>query len=82
MRLFDVKSSQHVLNDYDTTGNVNEFLEKCKCIPSMVPLATDFWEIGRSKPYLVTLASPTVNHGAMISFDFLALIMGIDTADF
>ena len=45
MRLFEkssqhvfVKSSQHVLNDYDTTGNVNEFLEKCKCIRSMVSL--------------------------------------------
>ena len=49
--LFDVKSSQHVLNDCDTTVNVNEFLEKCKCIPSMVPTATDFWETCRSKPY-------------------------------
>ena len=68
MRLLDVKSSQHVLNDYDTTGNVNEFLEKCKCIPSIVPPATDFWEICRSKPYWVTLATHTANHGAKISF--------------
>ena len=45
MRLFDVKSSQHVFNDYDTTGKANEFLEKCKCRPSMVPPATDLWEI-------------------------------------
>ena len=44
-RLFDVKSSQQVLNDYDTTGNVNEFLEKCKCIPSMAsPAAGKFAE--------------------------------------
>ena len=68
MRLFDLKSSQHVLNDYDTTGDVNEFLEKCKWIPSMVPPATNCWEICRSKPYWVTLATPTVNHGAKISF--------------
>ena len=68
MRIFDVKSSQNVLNDYDTTGNVNEFLEKCKCIPSMVPTATDFWEISKSKPYWVTLVTSTVNHGAKISF--------------
>ena len=42
MRIIDKKSSQHVLNDYDTTENVNEFLEKGKCIPSMVSPATDF----------------------------------------
>ena len=42
VRLFVVKSSQHVFNDYDTTGNVNAFLEKCKCTPSMAPAATDF----------------------------------------
>ena len=68
MRLFDVKSSQHVLIHYDTTGNVNAFLEKCKCIPSLVPPATVFWEICRGKPYWVNLATPTVNHGAKISF--------------
>ena len=38
MRLFDVTSSQHVLNDFDTIGNVNDFFEKSKCIPSIVPL--------------------------------------------
>ena len=42
VRLFYVKSSQHVLNDYDTTGKVNEFLEKCKCIPSMASPVNDF----------------------------------------
>ena len=68
VRLFDVKSSQHVLSDYDTIVNVNEFLEKCKCIPSMVAPATDFWEICRSKPHWVTLATPTLIHGAKISF--------------
>ena len=68
VRLFDVKSSQHLLNDYDTTGNVNKFLEKCKCIPSMVPPATDIWENCRSKPYCVNLATSTVNLGAKISF--------------
>ena len=52
----------------DTTGNVNEFLEKCKCLLFMVFLVTDFYEIYRSKPYGVTLATPTVNHGAKISF--------------
>ena len=31
----------HVLNDYDISGSVNEFLEKCKCIPFMVLFATD-----------------------------------------
>ena len=67
MRLFDVKSSQHVLIDYDITVSVNEFLEKCKCLPSMVPSSTDIYEICRSKPYLVTHATPTVNHGAKIS---------------
>ena len=36
----------------------------------MVPPATDFWEICRSKPYWVTLATPTVYHGAKISFVF------------
>ena len=41
-RLFDVTSSQHVLNGYDTTGNVNETLEMCKCMPSMVPPAIVF----------------------------------------
>ena len=35
-----VKFSQHVLNDDDISGRVNEFLEKCKCIPFMVPFAT------------------------------------------
>ena len=68
MRLFDVKFSQHVLNDYDSTGKVNEFLEKCECISSMVPPATDFWENCRSKPYWGTLATPTINHSAKISF--------------
>ena len=67
-RLFDVNSSQHVLNDYDTNRNVNEFLKKCKCIPSMLSPATDLWEICRSKPYWATLATPSVNHGANISF--------------
>ena len=41
VRLSDVKSSQHVLNDDDISGSVNEFIEKCKCIPFMVPFATD-----------------------------------------
>ena len=41
VRLIDVKSSQHVLNDDDISGSVKEFLEKCKCIPFMVPFATD-----------------------------------------
>ena len=68
MGLFAVKFSQHVLNDYDTTGNVDEFLEKCKCIPSMVSPANDFWESCRSQPYWATLAILTVNHGAKISF--------------
>ena len=68
VRLFDVNSCKHVLNNYDTTGNVNEILEKCKCILSMVPPATDFWEICKSKPFWVTLATPTVNHGDKISF--------------
>ena len=49
MRLFDVKSSQHVLIDYDTTRNLNEILEKCKCIPSMVPPAADLWDICKAK---------------------------------
>ena len=68
VRLFDVKFSQHVMNDYDTTGNVNEFLEKCKCIPSLVCPATDFCKICRSKPYWLTVLTPTVNHGVKISF--------------
>ena len=34
----------------------------------MVSPATDFWEICRSKPYWVTLATPTVNHGGKIIF--------------
>ena len=68
MGLFDVKPSHNVLNDYDTTGNVNQFSEKSKCISSTVPPANDFWEICRIKPYWVTLATPTVNNGAKISF--------------
>ena len=69
VRLFDVKSSQHVLNDYDNIGNMNKFtFEKCKYITSMLPPATDFWENCRSESYWVTLATPTVNHGAKISF--------------
>ena len=68
VRLFDLKSSQHVLNDYGTTGYVNEFLEKFKCIQSMVTPATDFWKNCRIKPYWVTLAIPTVDHDANISF--------------
>ena len=32
------------------------------------PPATAFWEICRSKPCLITLATPTVNRGAKISF--------------
>ena len=68
MRLFDVKSFQHVLKDYDTTRNVNEFFEKCKRIPSMVPPATDFREICKNKLFWATLATPTVNHGAKVSF--------------
>ena len=34
----------------------------------MIPPATDFWEIWGRKPYWVTLAAPTLNHGAKISF--------------
>ena len=37
-----VKSFQHVLNDNDTTGIVNEFLENSKSTPSMVSPVTDF----------------------------------------
>ena len=36
VRLFDVKSAQHLLNDYDTSRCVNEFLENFKCILNMV----------------------------------------------
>ena len=64
----DLKSSQHVLNDYNTTGNVNKFFKKkSKCILFTVSLATNFWEICRSKPCWATLATPTVNHVAEIS---------------
>ena len=69
MRLFVIKSSQHLLNGYNTTGNVNDFEEKCKCIPSMVSPATDFWETFRKKIKLVDIqlifepfSSPKLNH--------------------
>ena len=64
VRLIDVKSSQHVLNDDDISGSVNEFLEKCKCIPFMVPFATDL----QKQTILGNLCYPTINHGAKISF--------------
>ena len=41
---FYVKSSQHVLNDYDTTGNLNEFLEKCKYTNYGIPWG---WFLGK-----------------------------------
>ena len=68
MRLFDVNFSQLVLNGYDTTGNKNGLLEKCKCILYLVPPAIDFQKNCRSKPYKVTLATPTSFHGEKISF--------------
>ena len=42
VQIGDVKSSHHVLNDYDTTGKKKEFLETCKRMPSVVPPATNF----------------------------------------
>ena len=69
VKLSDVKSSQHdVLSDYDTTGDVNEFVEMCKCILFRGSLAALFWDIFRSKPYWVNLATTTIHHGAKISF--------------
>ena len=36
----------HVLNDFDTTGNVNEFLEMCKlhAVYDVASLVNEFWE--------------------------------------
>ena len=63
-----IKSFQHVLNDNDTTGIVNEFLENSKSTPSMVSPVTDSRKFAEAKQYWVTLATPTANHGAKISF--------------
>ena len=38
VRLFDVKVFQHVLNDYDTTRIVNEFLENLSAYHLWYPL--------------------------------------------
>ena len=57
-----------MLNDYDTTWNVNESLEKGKSILSMVSPAADFQEICGIKPYWLTFATPTINHGAKLIF--------------
>ena len=42
VKLIDVKSFHHALNESDTTRNLNEFLEKCKFIPFMLFSLTDF----------------------------------------
>ena len=67
MRLFDVKSSHNVLNDYDIRL-CERLLRKLQRHANYGIPATDFQEICRSKLYWVTLASPTINHGAKKNF--------------
>ena len=40
-RLIEIEEDNQHVYDYDTTGSMNEFLEKCKCIQYMVSFATD-----------------------------------------
>ena len=49
VRLFDVKSSQHVLNDCVTTWKVNEFLENCKLILFWYPLRLNSRNVAEAK---------------------------------
>ena len=43
-------SSQHVFNDYDTSGSVNEFLQNCKGLLFMVFTTNGFYNFVKLKP--------------------------------